>query len=486
MVNNFVTSYANGVVEPAGNNNQTGSIISLNLSDALTSLLTSRVKDKALSFWWKKTVPVSVFAVDTEFQACSGGTRSCGNWEYVQLERATDLAKALFIRSVLPGLGVEDPENPGKILTDAAKMPAYEKQVGFQVAEMMNFTIGSQEVDAFSSNINQIISTIRTPKGRQFVEMSFGYDDPLVRAKLSSQPVLAIAPIYFWWTYETQTPLRLVAFSFLSARVGMRRRTLNQLIVVPEGAGYELSDVRQRPYYVATKLDNPDLDNASNLRDLSDADVGVSFIIDYVLLGSDERLEMANRALCDVIVHTSFLVQQVTQDVQPGNYGTGRQVRFENVRFNTPVREIGLVFAREEDERANLGSEFLGVVNPVTGLMEDPIASMSVELNGQSKIFADPQYFRLVQPFQYHTTLPQGYVYLYSLNCLNGDSLAYSGALASSKLDTFSITAYLKGINWYTSDDGLHYNRTVNVLLFAMQHNLLCSSNGTAATSFSN
>jgi len=466
-----------------------GTLIQLNLKGALDYILYG-LNGKKVSFWWKRHTAVSSFAVDQSFQNSTNGGIAGRTIEFVK-ERAADLAKNDFGRAVFPGIGVignAQTGDNGKILHSDIDLPEtnlqepyFSKNAGYQLYEQLTLTIGSQPMQQHVWWSNQIGLDLRTPAGRRIYEMVGGWDDIYTRIRRSRQPQIFYTPFLFYYTIETSTPLRLISCAFHSVKTTLTLRGIKDLIAFPVFSDYTVNDVYVHLPYVPTIKDDPDMWSVSlYLGDkVQNSDVEVTMLTEYVYLEQAERLHMANTPMCDIMEQHTCCEITYTQSVaasEPARYGSTQEFT-QDMHFNVPIKEFWFQVAREADEAANQRGNFDGVYDPVTGEMQDPISYLAIQLNSNLKILADPIYFRLVQPYQYHTHLPTGYFYVYSA-AIDPENLKATGTIPAGKLDSLQILIGLRG-TLFTADSPQVYVR-----ICAVGINLVCYSSGLATKAF--
>ena len=104
---------------------------------------------------------------------------------------------------------------------------------------------------------------------------------------------------------------------------------------------------------------------------------------------------------------------------------------------------------------------------------------MSLKLNAQDRL--DPEmnadYYRLVQPYQHHSCIPDTFVYCYSFGLHPEDSTVPSGACNFSRIDHSEFDVTLQ--------DGLQ-NESVELMLFATNWNVIRFKEGLAGMAYSN
>ena len=108
------------------------------------------------------------------------------------------------------------------------------------------------------------------------------------------------------------------------------------------------------------------------------------------------------------------------------------------------------------------------------GIRVDLLSTAYLQLDGQDRFNArDAGYFRLVQPWQYHTAVPNDeFIYLYSF-ALRPEDQQPSGSMNASRIDTITLNTAI------TPDTSLvpaRGNATIRV--YALNHNVLRVVNG--------
>lgn len=462
-----------------GNSNFTNATLTiLQMSGSLEAILYGLI-GKKLSYFWKRHVAVAHFAIEQGIHCPEGSVRCGGNVTFV-LERAADLARAIFGRAVLPGLGVE---KDGKIYKDdfataARNEPYWCKHVAFLLYDFVRFSIGNQSIDELTWHANQLSLTMETAAGRRFVEMTNGWDDLDTRIKRSRQSQILYTPFNLWWTKETATPLRLISFAFHSAKLQISLQSVNKLITLPDDSEFSFEDVRLRKRYAHNAVDDEATrDAVSNLTDLTNTDVEIALIIEYVFLTQAERVHMANAPMCDVISTMQTFEEEISQTVSAGRYGTAKTITTA-LTLNLPVRALILHFETEEAEARNMLGEFRGAYNEVTEMFEDPIETIRIRINSSDKIVLDADYFRKVQPYGYASSLfpTNTFAYMYSF-ALDPAALRATGSLPAGKLDSFEIQADVRGHMFHEN------NKTVTMRVTLLLINLLAANSGLATTS---
>jgi len=129
------------------------------------------------------------------------------------------------------------------------------------------------------------------------------------------------------------------------------------------------------------------------------------------------------------------------------------------VSFNHPCVELWWACRRQCQEKANNWFNFSGVMN------QDPIKTATIFVNNNIRISRDAGYFRLVQPFQHHSNIPDAFIYCYSF-ALFPESAAPSGTCNFSRIDNVELQFELQEDLANEACTIIIYCRNVNVLRF--------------------
>ena len=215
--------------------------------------------------------------------------------------------------------------------------------------------------------------------------------------------------------------------------------------------------------------------STKSMVDLDDFDV--SFYVNYIYLDVDERRRFAQTS------HQILIEQlQYTQDNFTSNL---------RLNFNHPVKE--LIWVLQTKYSSGSGSHhtrfgfydydgMIGVEDSSPGRNSHEFyKTAQLKLNNQDR-FSErkPEFFRFVQPYQYHTRVPSIPIYLYSFS-LKPEEHQPSGTCNFSRIDN----AYLK-FNEITKPTHATDENTVTIKVFAVNYNILRITSGMGGLAFSN
>jgi len=182
---------------------------------------------------------------------------------------------------------------------------------------------------------------------------------------------------------------------------------------------------------------------------MSDASIWV----DYIYLDTDERRRFAQ-------VSHEYLIEQLQYTGVESLSGSTAKVR---MNFNHPVKE--LVWLQEE--------------GAVTAFDREPMTGVKVKmlLNGHDRFAErDSNYFKLVQPSQHHTRIPEDDIHCYSF-ALKPEEHQPSGTCNFSRIDNATLQLSRSSGNFGTG---------AALRLFAVNYNVLRVMSGMGGLAYSN
>jgi hypothetical protein len=255
----------------------------------------------------------------------------------------------------------------------------------------------------------------------------------------SSQPgpLKLYIPLRFWFCNNVGLSLPLIALQAHPVRVYVKFRPVNQLFY------------RDSLAIVPTQTLNP----------VPHMDSLVMWG-DYIHLDSEERRRFTSSK-------HEYLIEQVQQQKKT-SIPAGASLANVTLDFNNPIKE--LIWVLQQD-RMLLTNELFNYTNRqlteqhVT--LNDQIATAILRLDGYDRFeVRDASYFRLVQPYQHHTTIPDDYIYLYSFS-LAPEAAQPMGSMNASRIDTIVLSMTMNN-NIVRYDSGVTvYATNYNVLRIA-------------------
>ena len=364
------------------------------------------------------------------------------------------------------------------IVKDQNDTATYVTNLGHAIIEEVSVEIGEQEIDKQTGEWMHIWSKLTTSPGVQagFNDMVYNYANGVEPP--STQPVLdnsvsiggstyqygavkLYIPLQFWFNKNPGLYLPLLALQYHPIRINLKLRPLSQLI----------------KFYDVTCKNAGACGNPPELE--------VAKIIDFRMYGDFVNLDTEERRRFVSNSH-EYLIEQIqyTPNISIPDKTTTATVSLD---FNHPLREIIWVIQRDcmgtVNEWFNYSpvSTFLKEAgNPTINMLQQAL----IQLDGYDRFeVRDAGYFRLVQPYQYHTNVPTDtFIYCYSF-AIRPEELQPSGSLNASRIDSMNLQIALRPDPppTLTNQDDPRYVPTrgnAHIRVYTTNHNILRVVNG--------
>lgn len=356
----------------------------------------------------------------------------------VQIPRKGDLLGPLWLEIQLPALTDSVTGRPlsytnatAHALIQEISIEIGEQEIDKQTGEWMemwsNYTVTQDKLQAWNNMIGKTEGNSAGNAPSNVVNL-FG-------------PLFLYVPLRFWFCKNPGLYLPLLALQYHPIRVNITLRPLSQMFVV----------------------DNPTV----NPCDVSATAASITSMVmygDYVHLDIDERRRFVANS-------HEYLIEQVQYTPSTPIDRTASYVQIP-MEFNHPLRELFWLVQRQAATVANQWFNYTNLsigessLNPQNSYMNQ-IQTALLRIDGFDRFDERrADYFRLVQPYQYHTVVPlNDFVYSYSF-AFRPEDVQPSGSMNASRLD--SITLQLLMDNTVTPARGPAAAR-----IYALNHNVL-------------
>jgi hypothetical protein len=255
-------------------------------------------------------------------------------------------------------------------------------------------------------------------------------------------PLKLYIPLRFWFCKNPGMALPLIALQYHPIRINLTLRPLNQLF---------FSQALTTP--LCTTLEP----SPASITELM-------LWGDYVFLDVEERrrfVSSMHEYLIEQIQYTSLI------PISPG--ATSGTLPLE---FNHPIRELFWYIQRDDMTRYHEYFNYSSLGTFEVGRRRDILTSAVLQLDGFDRFqVRDAGYFRLVQPWQYHTVVPEQY-FLYSYSfALRPEDIQPSGSMNASRMDSIKLVVTV---------DPVLVNRigTLHTRVYGINHNVFRIADG--------
>ena len=342
----------------------------------------------------------------------------------------------------------------------------YTNAIGQWLVRRASLVIGGQVIDTLYSDYLYMWEELAGKPGKRLREM-IGKEFSLHElVEDSGRDRRLYVPLPFWFTTTSGNALPVVSLQFHGIQLHVSFAELNSCVqtscsVSEDGDAQPLTVVKTR-----------------NGAPLVDQDLKAVVETTYVYLDVEERDRFA----------TGSFEQLITQ-VQAYHLCTRScQVRMA-LNFNHPI--IELLWAVRRNCQSAVNNHFCYAGRN----LEDPIRLVHLKLNNLPRFAPkEGRYFRLVQPYQHHTNIPQSHVYCWSA-ALYPEESQPSGSVNFSRIDNVELVLDMQeNIDMppqprRTYDDRSNVKQATGdftVLVFARSWNILRYREGLGGVAFSN
>jgi hypothetical protein len=287
---------------------------------------------------------------------------------------------------------------------------SYVNSIGHALIQEITVEVGEQEIDRQNGEWMEIWSSYTTTTDKQtgfynMIGKVDGYNTPN-----NFGPQKLYIPLRFWFCKNPGLALPLVALQYHPVRINLTLRPLNQLFF---------------SYGLTTPV-------------CSTLEVKPASITELMLWGDYIHLDVEERRRFVSNTH-EYLIEQVQYTslipIAPG--ATSALLRVE---FNHPLREIFWYIQRDDMLRYHEMFNYSSLGLYENGIRRDILVDAVLQLDGFDRFqVRDSGYFRLVQPWQYHTVIPEDFfVYSYSF-AIQPEAVQPCGSLNASRIDSIVL-----------------------------------------------
>jgi hypothetical protein len=299
--------------------------------------------------------------------------------------------------------------------------------------------IGGQVVSTLYADYLYIWEELAGKPGKRLTEM---IGKRFTRAQLvhdSAEDRRLYVPLPFWFTKTSGNALPLVSLQFHGVQVHI---AFEELLNCVQVSGPDVSIVKCRDCQM-----------------LNNNDLSARLLTTYVYLDIHERDRFATGSFEQLIDQVQYYTLTTTQP-------TARMV----LGFGHPIIELLWCVKRKKQIDHNNHFNYAGKWN------RDPVKFVHLKLNNLPRFGGkEGRYFRLVEPYQFHSLIPESFSYSYSF-CLFPEEAQPSGSCNASRIDQFELILELQD-----ELDG----EQVQIIVFARNWNIFRFREGLGGIAFS-
>lgn len=382
-----------------------------------------------------------------EFDIQASAPRFNGSAKYAY-PRHPDLAWHTYAHYRLPGIvGIKD----GRVMR-GAEAPYWHPYTGYRLTKQAVLSIGNQVIDQLTDTYLYVWEALAHAPGKKLREMIGAFDTVEEQQAFSKRSQDLWVPLPFSCTREAALALPIVALSFHQMFVELAFCNRSEAIINPAGAQIFVRPDGMTDDEIEAVFQSPSGGFAARARQLSllqDSDLQCVVEANCVHLENEERNKFGKGVFTQLIDETQVIPAQAYYAAAGASETTPSVKVNPRAQFNNVIMEYITVVRREGRDNANF-FDFSGPTDEASGLVLDPVREMGIRFNNTPRVAVrSAKYFRLVQPWQYHTNVPKDhgpnkdfiYVWSYSKEPENG--LNARGGANHTRLENPNIEYYL-------------------------------------------
>jgi hypothetical protein len=377
------------------------------------------------------------------------------------IPRSGDLLSQMFLEIKLPEMTPNGPvlttgagvvTEPETNYAEIVESVSWVNGIGYAMIDYISIWIGQQEVDRQYGEFMYLWTQLSTPGSKKVgVDYMTGTQE-VYNDTTQKGPLKLYVPLQFWFCKNVGLALPLVALQASPIKIYIRLKNGNDLV---------FGNTLENAVLNNTPLPCPLTPRQPTITDMT-------LWGDFIYLDVEERRRFVSSK-------HEYLIEQTQQQKR---FSVPEKTTITNIplTFNHPMKEMIWVVNQDRmvaaHEWFNYGSRMLneyGIPNM------DLISTCLIQFDGYDRFEEmSAEYFRLIQPWQRHTAIPNDFIYVYSFS-LAPEASQPQGTCNASRID--SIVLQLK---MNTSVQ----TRAAGVTVYATNYNVLRIASGLGGVLF--
>jgi hypothetical protein len=317
--------------------------------------------------------------------------------------------------------------------------------IGYYMIDYVELQFGGEPIDRITGDMMNLLMELSTTTGKK--QALYPMVGKMATFTTSSQTgaLNLLIPLPFWFCRSIEKSLPLIAMQYTDVKIVIQFKQFD------------------RCWY--------NLPNSLNgLVPANTPRIGTANLLcNYVYLDVFERTKFAKQ------LNHEYLIEQV-QSIN--GYAISQNLLNANIRLflNHPVKEIFWIYRTTVANTANDYDNYASITNYDTPIEVNipPFTDVTLRFNGNDRFETTTEtFFRLYQPYKYHSSGTNNYIYMYSF-ALDPENIQPSGTCNFSKIDNVVLNLDITP----NIPEGI-----VNV--YGMNYNVLRIQNGMAGILFS-
>ena len=398
-----------------------GGLIQLAAIGAQNAYLTGNPQITFFVAVYKRHTNFSIESIEQLFH----GNATFGKTVYCDIDRVGDLVSDMYLVVKLPKL--QSSNNKGII--------SWANSIGHALIKSIDIEIGETVIDRHYGIWMQIWSelTVEASKRDAFNSM-IGKKDNFYNTLEATKEDLYI-PLYFWFCANEGLALPLIALQNHEVRVNLNIRDFNELWVSHDNTIPERVEMTNCSLYVDyIFLDDTErkfFARSTHNYLITQLQIN-SNALDTSVLYKCKKDDIESCVRCDeatVPAEDEIIVRK----------SGPHDISMVDIKFNHPVKELIWIIQNSDILNVGGGNDWFNFSSSPfgVGVQEDPMMNAKLIINGEDRMSSrDAGYYRLVQPYQRHTSVPvNNYIYVYSFG-FHPEKFQPSGTMNFSRIDS--------------------------------------------------
>ena len=317
--------------------------------------------------------------------------------------------------------------------------------IGYYMIDYVELQFGGEPIDRITGDMMNIMMELTTTTGKK--QALYPMIGKMATFNTTSQTgaLKLLVPLPFWFCRSIEKALPLISMQYTDVKIIIQFKQFSN-------CWYNLPNTLNGLVPSST----PRIEKAN-------------LLCNYVYLDVFERTKFAK-----TLIH-EYLIEQF-QNIN--GYSISQSLLNTNIRlfFNHTVKELFWIYRTTVASNANDYDNYASITNYDTPEVINvaPFTDITLRFNGNDRFETTTEtFFRLYQPYKYHSSGTNNYIYMYSF-ALEPENIQPSGTCNFSKIDNAVLNLDMSP----NIPDG-----TVNV--YAINYNILRIQNGMSGILFS-
>ena len=317
--------------------------------------------------------------------------------------------------------------------------------IGYYMIDWVELQFGGEPIDRITGDMMNILMELTTTYGKK--QALYSMVGKMVTFTTTSQTgaLNLLIPLPFWFCRSIEKSLPLIAMQYTDVKIVVQFKQFSS-------CWYNLPNT------------------LNGLVPSSTPRIGTANLLcNYVYLDVFERTKFAKQ------LNHEYLIEQF-QSIN--GYDISQHLLNANIRLflNHPVKELFWIYRTTVANTANDYDNYASILNYDTPneVSIAPFTDITLRFNGNDRFETTTEtFFRLYQPYKYHSSGSNNYIYMYSF-AIEPENIQPSGTCNFSKID-----------NAVLSLDMCPNIPEGTIHVYAMNYNILKIQNGMAGILFS-